>query len=54
MGVSPDEDMGIGIRQILVNDKDEVLLLTTIGGLCKYMKCLYLNGHRKDRYDGID
>lgn len=28
MGVSPDEDMGIGIRQILVNDKDEVLLLT--------------------------
>jgi len=26
----------------------------TIGGLCKYMKWLYLNGHRKDRYDGID
>ena len=26
----------------------------TIGGLCKYLKWLYLNGHRKDRYDGID
>ena len=26
----------------------------TIGDLCKYMKWLYLNDHRKDRYDGID
>ena len=26
----------------------------TIERLCKYLKSLYLNGHRKDRYDGID